>query len=350
MEAPTIRNAISGRNDGLVSLAGQAVARGVVWPYSTFMRLRRWAYNRGILPSQSAGVPVICVGNITTGGTGKTPMVAWVIRKLAEAGMKPAVLTRGYKSVGGKSDEAELLRESTGVQVVVDPDRIAGARTACDAGADVLVMDDGFQHMRLKRDVNVVLIDAMNPFGYGCCLPLGHLREPLSALKDADAIVITRSDAVIPQMKDALSERLSELAPRAPVHLAVHRPVGVIDRDGAQLPADAIAGKKVLVFAGIGNPRAFINTVESLDAEPVGFCIFNDHQKYTPVLLGRLFEKADSCGAELLVTTQKDYVRLAEFELQSPVWQVVVEMDLVKGESELVATVCRAAGRQEPRA
>jgi len=344
MEAPTIRNAIAGRNDGLASLAGQTVARAAVWPYSGFMRLRRLAYHRGILPSRNADAPVICVGNITTGGTGKTPMVAWVVRQLAEAGMNPAVLTRGYKAVSGKSDEAELLRESTGVQVVVDPDRIAGARTARAAGADVLVMDDGFQHMRLRRDMDIVLIDAMNPFGYGCCLPLGRLREPLSALRDADAIVITRSDTVIPEMVNALSDRLAELAPRASVHLAAHRTVGVIDPDGGRLPGEAIAGRKVLVFAGIGNPQAFITTVERLDAEPVGFCIFNDHQKYNPVLLGRLFEKADGCGAELLVTTQKDYVRLAEFELQRPVWQVVVEMEIVKGEAELVAGIRNAAG------
>jgi len=345
MEAPTIRNAIAGRNDGLASLAGQAVARAFVWPYSGLMRLRRWAYNRGILSSRNADVPVICVGNITTGGTGKTPMVGWVVRQLADAGKRPAILTRGYKAVGGRSDEAELLKESTGVEVVVNPDRIAGARAAAAGGADVLVMDDGFQHMRLKRDMDIVLIDATNPFGYGCCLPLGRLREPLSALRDADAIVITRSDTVVPDMVEVLEERLRQLAPQASVHLGAHRTAGVIDRDGERLPGEAVAGRKVLIFAGIGNPQAFITTVEKLEAEPVEFCIFNDHQKYDPVVLGRIFEKADRSGAELLVTTQKDYVKLREFELDRPIWQVVVEMDIVKGARELITGLRNVAGR-----
>ena len=343
MKPATIRNAIAGRGDGIASRAGQAVARAVVWPYSAIMRLRRWAYNRGILPSAGATVPVICVGNITTGGTGKTPMVDWVVRRLKEAGRKPAILTRGYKAVDGKSDEAELLRQRCGVEVVVNPDRIAGARAAADGGADVLVMDDGFQHMRLKRDMDIVLIDAMNPFGFGCCLPLGRLREPLSALRDACAIVITRSDAVIPEFVEALEEQLSRRAPQASIHLGVHKPTGLIDNDGRQLPLDDISGRKVLIFAGIGNPQAFITTVENLGAEPVDFCIFSDHQKYSPAVIQRIYDRADASGAEILVTTEKDYVKLAEFEFDRPVWQVAVEMDIARGRRELVDKLRDAA-------
>ena len=341
MKPATIRNAIAGRGDGVASRAGQAVARAVVWPYSAFMRLRRWAYNRGILPSAAAAVPVICVGNITTGGTGKTPMVDWVVGRLKEAGRKPAILTRGYKSVGGKSDEAELLKRRSGVEVVVNPDRIAGARAAVASGADVLVMDDGFQHMRLRRDTNVVLIDAMNPFGFGCCIPLGRLREPPSALGDAHAIVITRSDAVVPEFVEALEAQLARRAPQASIHMGVHKPTGLIDQDGKELPLDDITGRKVLIFAGIGNPRAFITTVENLGAEPVDFCIFSDHQKYGPAVIRRLYERSDAAGAEILVTTEKDYVKLAEFEFDRPVWQVVVEMDISRGRGELIDKLTR---------
>ena len=346
MKPATIRNAIAGRGDGMASRAGQAVARAVVWPYSAFMWLRRWAYNRGIVPSAGAAVPVICVGNITTGGTGKTPMVDWVVRRLKDGGRKPAILTRGYKAVDGKSDEAELLKQRCGVEVVVNPDRIAGARAAVAGGADVLVMDDGFQHMRLKRDMDIVLIDAMNPFGFGCCLPLGRLREPLSALRDAHAIVITRSDAVIPEFVEALEEQLTRLAPQASIHLGVHKPIGLIDRDGKELPLDDIIGRKVLVFAGIGNPQAFITTVENLGTEPVGFCIFSDHQEYSPAVIQRIYDRADASGAEILVTTEKDHVKLAEFELDRPVWQVVVEMDIARGRRELIDNLTRAAARQ----
>lgn len=327
----------------MVARAGQAVARVLVWPYSAVMRLRRAAYNKGLLSSSSAAVPVICVGNITTGGTGKTPMVDWVVRQLKDSGAKPAILTRGYKSVKGKSDEAEMLKQSTGVQVVVNPDRIAGAAAAVEAGADVLVMDDGFQHMRLRRDMNIVLIDAMNPFGYGCCLPLGRLREPLSALRDAHAIVITRSDAVVPEFIEALAAELAKRAPQASMHLGVHKPIALIDQDGARHSLDEIVGKKVLLFAGIGNPEAFIATVDSLGAEPVDYCMFGDHQKYSPHVIQRIYEHADKTDPEIYVTTEKDHVKLAEFELDRPVWRVVVEMHIAEGRDELVEQICETA-------
>ncbi|MDP6636579.1 MAG: tetraacyldisaccharide 4'-kinase [Phycisphaerae bacterium] len=346
MKPATIRNAIAGRSDGLAARAGQAIARGVVWPYSLAMRLRRWAYNSGVFSSSRASVPVICVGNITTGGTGKTPMVAWVVRQLKEAGRKPAILTRGYKSVDGKSDEAEFLKQRSDVEVVVNPDRIAGAQIAADGGSDVLVMDDGFQHMRLKRDMNIVLIDAMNPFGYGCCLPLGRLREPLSALRDAHAVVITRSDAVVPELIEALEAQLARRAPQASMHLGVHKPIGLVDQDGKERPLSDIVGRKVLVFAGIGNPEAFITTVERLGAEPVDFCIFSDHQEYRPEIIQRIYEHAEASNPEILVTTEKDYIKLAEFELDRPVWRVVVEMDIASGRDELIEKLQNTAAAQ----
>ena len=217
------------------------------------------------------------------------------------------------------------------------------AQTAVSGGADVLVMDDGFQHMRLKRDMNIVLIDAMNPFGHGCCLPLGRLREPLSALRDAQAILITRSDAVVPEFVDALSERLSRLAPAASMHLGVHKPVSLIDQDGNEHQLEDIVGRKVLVFAGIGNPQAFISTVRAIGAEPVDFCIFSDHQKYSPHVIQRIYEHADKTDPEIYVTTEKDHVKLAEFELDRPVWRVVVEMHIAEGRDELVEQICETA-------
>ena len=298
------------------------------------------------MSSRAADVPVICVGNITTGGTGKTPMVDWVVGKLKESGAKPAILTRGYKSVNGKSDEAEMLKQSSGVEVVVNPDRIAGAKTAFESGAGVLVMDDGFQHMRLRRDMNIVLIDAMNPFGHGCCLPLGRLREPLSALRDAHAIVITRSDAVEPVFIEALQQRLARVAPHASMHLGVHKPIGLIDQDGVAHELEEIVDRKVLVFAGIGNPEAFIATVRSLGAEPVDFCMFGDHQKYNPTVIQRIYEHADISDPEIYVTTEKDYVKLAEFELDRPVWRVVVEMEIAKGRDELIKKIKETAQGQ----
>jgi len=305
-------------------------------PYAGVMRLRRWAYHRGVLRSASAGVPVISVGNLTMGGTGKTPMVAWVVQRLKEAGRTPAILIRGYKAVAGRSDEAELLKSLTGVEVVVNPDRIAGAATAVAGGADVLVMDDGFQHMRLRRDLNIVLIDATRPFGGGSCLPCGRLREGFSALRDADSIVLTRSDRVEEVAMQSLRSRLGKLAPKASLHTARHRPTRWIDETGAEHSPDALAGRKVLAFCGIGNPGAFRATVEELGADCAGFRDLGDHVAYDAGRLAAICQSADDVGADLLVTTEKDYVKLEGMTLERPVWRLAVEMDITDGRDALV--------------
>lgn len=313
-------------------------------PYAGVMRLRRWAYHRGLLRSASAGVSVISVGNLTMGGTGKTPMVAWVVERLKEAGRTPAILIRGYKAVAGRSDEADLLKSLTGVEVVVNPDRIAGAATAVAGGADVLVMDDGFQHMRLRRDLNIVLVDATRPFGGGSCLPFGRLREGFSALRDVDSIVITRSDVVVPEAVAALREVLTKFAPQASMHQAMHKPVKVVDDQGAEHPPESLAGRKPFVFCGIGNPEGFLATVCGLEAEPVGQRVLKDHVAYTPKLLENMYKVADEQGAEMLLTTEKDYVKLAGMKLERPVWRLAAEMDVTDGRDSLVEKILQAAG------
>ena len=184
---------MSGRRRGAVP----ALLRGAGWvlskPYAGLLWLRRRLYRLGLLGAYKPAVPVISIGNITTGGTGKTPMVVWVVRWLKSAGLQPAILTRGYKAVDGRADEAEMLWQATGVPVVAEADRVDAARSAVAGGAEVLVLDDGFQHLRLRRDLDIVLIDATNPFGFGHCLPRGLLREPVSALGDADAVDLRRT-------------------------------------------------------------------------------------------------------------------------------------------------------------
>ncbi|RPI60870.1 MAG: tetraacyldisaccharide 4'-kinase, partial [Planctomycetaceae bacterium] len=282
---------LSGRRRGAAATLLRTALLAAAGPYSAAMRLRRRAYGCGLLPRHSAGVPVICVGNITTGGTGKTPMVAWVAGRLVATGARPAVLTRGYKSVNGKSDEAELLSQLLGpdVPVIVNPDRVAGAAAAVARGATVLVMDDGFQHCRLRRDLDIVLIDATNPFGFGHCLPRGLLREPTSALADADAIVITRSDQAAPQALEALRADLSKLAPQAYLYHATHKPSAVLDECARPLPLEVLAApaRRVFAFCGLANPDGFFDTVKSLGANLAGQAALEDHADYTqPVIDG----------------------------------------------------------------
>ena len=313
-------------------------------PCAGAMRLRRWAYRHGLMKSHAVGVPVICVGNITTGGTGKTPMVAWTVARLKDASKTPAVLTRGYKAGSGRSDEAELLKRLCGVQVVVNPDRAAGARQAVAAGANVLVMDDGFQHRRLRRDLDIVLIDATCPFGFGHCLPRGLLREPPSALKSAHAIVITRSDLADAGELRALRARLRRLAPGASIHLAVHRPVKLIAPDGEARKPDALEGEEAFAFCGLGNPEAFFETLDRLGAALRGRCALDDHVRYAPATVAALSEQARSAGAKVMVTTAKDAVKISASAFSLPLWQVVVEMDVIKGADELTRHVRAAAG------
>jgi tetraacyldisaccharide 4'-kinase len=246
------------------------------------------------------------------------------------------IVLRGYKSHQGKSDEAELLKQLTGAIVVTNANRVAGACDAGAAGAEVIVLDDGFQHRRLRRNLDVVLIDASDPFGIGYCLPRGLLREPPSALRDAGAIVITRGDAAAPDELDHLRKRLSLLSPKAILCRAVHRPSALIDEAGNRAPPTTIAGRKVFAFCGIGNPRSFFQTLTGLGAKVVGQCALEDHCQYTDPLLEELCEDADESGAEIMVTTQKDYVKIAPRKLPLPLYQLEIEMDVVEGREELV--------------
>ena len=297
-------------------------------PYGLFMHLRRWAYRKGLLKSRSVDVPVICVGNLTVGGTGKTPMVAWLVRHLTVGGYKPAVLTRGYKAIGGKSDEAELLKRFSDANVVVNPDRYSGAQTAIKNGANVLIMDDGFQHLRLKRDLNIVLIDATNPFSWGVYLPIGRLREPISALRDAHIVIITRSNEISLEKLQSLRDTISSRFAHLPIYTAAHKPLRIMDEKDQQLSLQAINGKRVCAFCGIGNTESFFRLLDRLGAKVSAKLRFRDHVHYTPAVLERISNASRSADAELLITTSKDRVKIEDTSsLPLPLWTLEVEIE-----------------------
>ena len=332
-----IESEISGAIFPKAPLAGRLGA----CPYALVMRARRWAYRAGVLPSCAVDVPIICVGNITTGGTGKTPMVAHLAGLLRnQLGCNPAILTRGYKSTAGLSDEAQLLRETTDAAVIVNPNRQAGARLAQANGANVLIMDDGFQHLKLRRNLDIVLIDATNPFGSGpgqggCCLPTGRLREPIAALRQAQVMVITRSEQVEPPELDRLDRLLRKLAPAALLLRASHAITGVIDPAGELKPLANLTGRKIFAFCGLGNPAGFFQSVASLDTQLVGSKALADHAAYTPLTLAKLGQAAANCGADIMLTTRKDGVKLRQAKLPLPVWQLDIEMKIDDPQNKL---------------
>lgn len=302
--------------------------------------LRGKLYDRGWLARERLDVPVVSVGNLTAGGTGKTPMVAWLVRELRRRGRRPGVLSRGY---GAAPDDAErandearmLARLLPDVPRVQDPDRARGGRRLVrERGVDVCVLDDGFQHRRLARDLDLVLVDATRPWGLPApadggapvraLLPRGLLRERPGALARADAIVLTRADLVDERTREGLSRELYELAPGRPILLAVHRAARLRGPGGESRPPGELAGRPVDLVSAIGNPEAFERTVAGLGARVDTHRSFPDHHDYVEADLRDLGR-----NGRWVVTTAKDAVKLEP--LGAAVRVLEVELELVDG-------------------
>jgi tetraacyldisaccharide 4'-kinase len=277
---------------------------------------RNAAYDAGLRRARRVEAPVISVGNLAAGGTGKTPFVEHLARALLARGRKVAVLSRGYRAAGrgAPSDEAALLAENLpAVAHVQDRDRVRGAREAIEVhGADCLLLDDGFQHRRLARDLDLVLIDALDPWGHGL-LPRGLLREPASALARADGAVITRADLVPRGRLEEIAAGLRRARANLPIVEAAEEAQALVPLaagPGGE-PPGWLDGRAVFAFAGIGHPDAFYARLERLGARVCGRESFPDHYAYRAVDLARLRAAAREARAEALVCTQKDAVKLA---------------------------------------
>jgi len=279
---------------------------------------RRALYDRHWLPRTRLIVPVVSVGNITTGGTGKTPLCAWVVEELQRRGFRPGLLSRGYGARPGEpNEEAQLLeRLCPGVPHVQDADRARGGMQLVRAhGVDAIVLDDGFQHRRLARDIDLVLIDVTRPWGLAgeadaepvrALLPRGLLREPPSSLRRADAIVITRCESVPLADVEALERVLGDVAPGRPLVRARMRPRAWRDERGNETPLESLAGRDVDAISALGNPAAFETSLGSTGARVVEHRVFPDHHLYATD------DVRDLPGpGRVLVTSAKDAVKLA---------------------------------------
>jgi tetraacyldisaccharide 4'-kinase len=313
--------AISGEDRTLAGKMARVAASAVEPVYSAAMRLRNVFYDRGIFRGHDLGRPTISVGNITTGGTGKTPVVCWLAEQLRSRGRRPAILLRGYgASDGHGSDEARLLDcalnglDRSRIPVEANPSRVAGAADvlAARSDVDVFVLDDAFQHRRARRDFNLVLISATLPFGYGQVLPRGLLREPLSGLGRADAFLITRCGLVKADALAEIDRLLKDRHPQIPVYHCDHEHAGLwLPMENRGLPMDAIAGEKIFITAAIGDPESFRRQIESLGCSVVGARWFADHHAFSPNDVDALAAAAKGAGADRLVTTEKDWVKLS---------------------------------------
>jgi tetraacyldisaccharide 4'-kinase len=358
-------NIVSGGKVGFAAAVLRLLAGIAVCPYSVIVHIRNLLFDKQLFRSYAvtpvglktsdrtqAAVPVISVGNITVGGTGKTPMVIWVCNLLRAKDIKCAILTRGYKTANsGQYDEpAMLARNCPGAAVVVNPDRLTGAVEAVKRHrAQVLIMDDGFQHRRLHRDIDIVTIDATLPFGYGKMLPAGLLREPVMALKRVHAVILTRCDLVSKDELAKLAETISGINPDVVVAQTVHAPVCAITTNDKQILLEQLRGKKVFAFCGIANPDAFFATIASLGANVVGSKIYDDHHKYTAADTAVIRREATQLEAEIILTTEKDYSKIAPTRGNSPgltLAYLAVKIHFVEGQDRIRQLIERSlAGR-----
>ena len=309
--------------------------------YRLILCIRKWLYKSGLLKTRTLPYPVICVGNLTTGGTGKTPAVI-AITKILNMGMDPAlssenihhvaILSRGYKRKSkasilvvsdGKSilatpeesgDEPYLIASTLkNIPVVVGGNRYkSGIYSAAHTGANIFILDDGYQHMQLHRDINILLIDASNPYGNGHLLPKGILREPLNGISRADCVIVTRTNEVGKGNIEALVRKHNH---DAPVFYASYQAADLTDPDGYSYGVNTIHGKKVFIFSGIANPKSFRKSIEYIGGTVVGELSYPDHYWYKNDDLRKIWEDASAVSADRVITTAKDAVRLHGLDL-----------------------------------
>jgi tetraacyldisaccharide 4'-kinase len=325
---------------------------GLSLPYRLFVGLRNWMYDAGILKQKKLSCRVISVGNITVGGTGKTPTVIMIANLLREKGYRPAVLSRGYggktnapvNKVSDKSgirmgyveagDEPVLIAKSSkGIPVLVGTDRYLTGRAAiAEMDADILILDDAFQHRKLFRDVDIVLLNREKPFGNGCMLPRGPLREPAGSLTRAD-LIIWKDQAGNGRYPHYQEQSLGSFSP---VFSGCLTPRALIKADASDvLPLDFVQGKKICAFAGICTPETFTETLESLGGTVVRFLGYPDHHPYSDKDISDICEAASLSGADMIVTTEKDGVRLTDFNnFLKELYFLKVEMEMLPSRGE----------------
>lgn len=343
------------------------LTQSLLWPlslpYGAVAHLRARAYQTGIFRQRRLDGVVISVGNLTVGGTGKTPMVLWIAQRLLAGGKRVGILTRGYRgkpaaanssrsaAMAGEStsDEVRLLAKRLGEAVAfgVGSDRFANGQRLANQGVTWFILDDGFQHLQLARDVNIVLVDATSPFGGGRLLPAGRLREPRTALSRADIVVITRSDHA-PAVEAAV-RRDSD----APIFYA--RPkLDAIRVWRGQYPGEEDAGgrsKRLFAFCGIGNPNAFVADLRKWGFQVAGQKFFPDHHRYAPEDVAEIEGEARAIGSDGVICTEKDVFNLGsasweQFDVRYCSISMQIDDDEKFWRTITVKAECRAAGQR----
>ncbi len=298
--------------------------------YRAITELRRLLYKKEILPSIRIDAIVISIGNITVGGSGKTPLVETIAEHLLSKGYRPAILSRGYGRKGGEivivsdgknictqpkiaGDEPSLLAKNLQtIPVIVGQDRTkSGAIAVKKMGCNILILDDGFQHLRMKRDLDIVVVNGIDPWGNGQLLPAGPLREPLTSLREADIIIISRKQQI--KKREKVIKHIRRYTD-SPVIFSDHKPLEFVRMDNKKiLPLDHLKDRKVVAFAGIGSPESFRKSLEELNIKIERFVQFRDHHWYTKKDIQHILDIAEKYRVDGIVTTEKDSFRIPYF-------------------------------------
>src|SRR3990172_2416453 len=344
--------------------AGLSVPLTVLsWGYAAALAARRGLCQVGVLQSRSLPSPVISVGNLTVGGTGKTPFSLWLAEALGRRGKKVVILTRGYGSRGAAGREPFRAQDVSGnlasiaqigderlllarrlphVPVVVDKNRYRGGIWARkEWGVDFFILDDGFQHLALRRRLDLVLVDGLNPFGNGCLFPRGILREPIGALRRAHGILVTRANLSdrLPQLRSSLKS----LCPEVPLFEVDYTADALLEIGGGPAhPLESMRESPVLAFSGLADPASFLALLKNLGANLVGHRDFGDHHWYTTGEIEALEIEARARGARYLITTEKDGVRIEGLKRHWDPRCIVLRLGLrLRSEKEFWALVDR---------
>jgi tetraacyldisaccharide 4'-kinase len=326
----------------------KALARLILWPFSmvygNIARFRVWLYESGYFKQKRLAKPVISVGNLTLGGTGKTPVVIWLAEKLLAEGKRVGILSRGYRGNGRTSDEIDLMKFRLNGRAIfgVGKDRYEQGRRL-EKDVDVFLLDDGYQHLQLARDVNILLMDAVRPLGKERLLPAGRLREPVSAMERADILVITRT-GTSPETETAIS-RLQPF----PVFAAKTKLLGFrkLWSTAGSVPAQEMEEGPFFAFCGIGNPGAFLLDLQAWRLSIAGKRAFADHHHYSDGEILEMLDEAREAGANALVTTEKDAQNMADVDpLEAPVYVAIIAAEFPQEQAFMEAIRQRLPAEQ----
>ncbi len=337
------RDLLSGQRRDPLAVCLRGLLRVAETPYRLTVAHRNRGFDTGKRDIHRCGVPVVSIGNLTTGGTGKTPLVCYVAKQFRKSGIRVAIVSRGYGAEAGEdNDEAlELARALPDVPHVQDADRVAAARIAVEElDSELLLMDDGFQHRRLHRELDIVVIDATNPFGYEHLLPRGLLREPIASLSRADIVVLSRSDRIDAEQRLKIQQLVRQHSPTSGWAEAVHAPSSLLTWPEQLQDLESLRGKRVALLSAIGNPAAFAATMKDCGAEIVDVKMLPDHDRFSRETVASIVNWLEQLSDNTIevVCTHKDLVKLQTDRLAGyRVSALLIELQFTVGESELLA-------------